>query len=45
MKNAWLAGGKSESENEGARLVKRIIAEYVEFPIAELMLGKGLRAR
>ncbi len=37
----WLAG-KSESENEGARLVKRIIAEYVEFPIAELMLGKGV---
>ena len=34
----WLAE-KSISENEGARLVKRIIAEYVEFPIAEMIIS------
>lgn len=33
----WLAE-KSTSENEGARLVSRVIAEHVEFPIAEMIL-------
>lgn len=37
----WLAE-KSISDNEGARLVSRVIAEYIEFPIAELILDKKL---